>query len=64
MIEIISTKKALDIINTKKPIGRFLIFENNSFTGIDNETGDAWAENFKTLKGCLKWLNDQELEEC
>lgn len=64
MIKIILEKEALKVIDNRKLIGRFLILEDNGFTGIDNETGDAWTESFKSLNGCLRWLHGEELEAC
>lgn len=64
MINIISEEKAIKVINNRKPLDRFIVLENNGFTGIDNTSGDAWTESFKSLKNCLKWLNGAELEAC
>lgn len=64
MIEIITPEKADNIFNTGKPYGKFLLLDNCSFTGIDNQTGDAWAEGFKDLKNCLAYLNGADLEDC
>lgn len=40
-----------------EPIGLFYCKESfGQFTGIDNSTGEAWCETFKTLEGCKNWL--------
>lgn len=39
-----------------KPTGRFYTKEGELYTGIDNSTGDAWTEEFKTKASCFKWL--------
>ncbi|OAA90813.1 hypothetical protein [Clostridium coskatii] len=56
MIKIISEKEASKVIDTRKPIGQFLVLDKVGFTAIDNQTGDAWTEGFKDLNDCLKWL--------
>lgn len=59
-VECVSQKKALQIINTRKPLGIFYTTEpNGTFTGIDNSTGEAWTEEFKDLNVCKKWLNGE-----
>lgn len=63
MIKIINNKDAENIINKRIPKGLFLIFEHESYTGIDNKTGDAWVEQFENLKNCLKWLGGYEINE-
>lgn len=52
-------KEASEIIETRKPLGKFICTEGDSFIGIDNSTGDAWTEKFIALELCLKWLNDE-----
>lgn len=63
MIEIIAHEKATKVIDTRKPIGKFLVLNNGIYTGIDNQTGDAWTEGFKSLKDCLEWLKGYNLED-
>lgn len=64
MIEIISEKEASKVIDTRKPIGQFLVLDKGGFTAIDNQTGDAWTEGFKDLRNCLAYLNGAGLEDC
>lgn len=57
-MEEISDEKFTQIIDTKMPIGLFYQFDTESgrYIGIDNSTGNAWVEDFKTLEECKKWL--------
>lgn len=57
MIKIIDSAEREKIFDTRKPLGNFLILENNGFAGIDNTTGDAWTEDFTDLSKCLRWLH-------
>lgn len=56
----VSNEKANEIINTRKPLGLFWTREKQWFVGIDNSTGDAWTECFKSKKECFKWLAREE----
>lgn len=71
-IKKITADEAIKIIDTRKPLGRFYTVEEciNAdgikdvwYSGIDNSTGDAWAEDFKTRKECIAWLEGEEIEE-
>ena len=64
MIQIITHEQASKIIETNKPLGSFITIENDTFTGIDNITGNAFTEDFKDLKNCLAYLNGADLEDC
>jgi len=59
-IKSISKDDAAKIIETREPKGLFFIQEKTKekkkYTGIDNSDGNAWVEEFKTLKECLAWL--------
>lgn len=60
-IERITSEQASEIINTGKPIGLFWLkskLEDGSdvWVGIDNSTGNAWTEDFKTKARCFNWL--------
>lgn len=56
------TKEEADaIIEARKPEGLFYLMSitdsgSKVFVGIDNRTGDAWTEDFKSKSACLKWL--------
>ena len=45
------------IIDTRQPRGLFYTRENGMYVGIDNTTGEAWTEDFKTLGACMEWLH-------
>lgn len=36
--------------------GLYYTKENGIHIGIDNSTGHAWVEEFKSRRKCLKWL--------
>lgn len=59
----ITKEEASEIIETRIPIGRFYLIENGLYIGIDNETGDAWTEQFKTIEECFRWLYGEDLED-
>ena len=59
MIEQITSERASEIIDTRKPHGLYILQSGDMFVGIDNETGDAWTEEFKTEKECRDWLNKE-----
>lgn len=46
-----------------KPIGRFYTKEGELYIGIDNSTGDAWTEEFKTKASCFKWLEGERARD-
>ena len=57
--ELISQKEADGIIDQRVPIGTFLLNQRSpigKYVGIDNQSGDAWVEEFETLEECIKWL--------
>lgn len=56
----VTLRKAQEIINTRKPVGTFWTKEKDLYVGIDNRTGDAWCEDFKTIEECFEWLLEEE----
>lgn len=52
----VTDEQAEKIIGTRKPLGRFWRQDGQVYVGIDNSTGDAWTEDFKTFEECMKWL--------
>lgn len=62
MVRIITEEQFENIIDTRIPAGSFLLLEKGSFIGIDNTTGDAWVEDFRSLSKCLRWLHSEDLE--
>lgn len=60
-IKLVTREEANQIFDTREPIGLFYEIDGDSYIGIDNSTGDAWVEDFKTKEECFRWLK-QELE--
>lgn len=58
-IKRITPDKAREIIDTRKPKGLFICKSGNLYSAIDNTTGAAWCEDFKTYTGCMKHLNNK-----
>lgn len=59
----ISVSQMAVLVEMDGPIGLFYYKEGSDlFTGIDNSTGDAFIEQFRTLEECLRWLNKIEEE--
>ena len=58
MIEIITAEMAKEIIDKREPVGLFFRYDKKSgkYIGIDNKNGEAWTEEFDSLKNCKKWL--------
>lgn len=52
----LTKEQALEVIETRTPTGLFYTKEDELYIGIDNSTGDAWTEEFKTKASCFKWL--------
>lgn len=51
-----SNAEADKIIDTRAPLGLFYTISDGVYVGIDNRTGDAWVEDFKSLGTCKRWL--------
>ena len=64
---IISNEEASKIIDTREPLGLFLIDGKDTLTGkyvaIDNTTGDAWTEEFLTEEEAINWLINDCIDE-
>lgn len=63
-IKEVSEKEALRIIMDRTPLGLFGCKEYKWYVAIDNTTGDAWTEDFKTQEECFKYLNESEPCQC
>lgn len=62
-ISYIDEERASSIIDTRKPIGKYLYEdEDGIFVAIDNTTGDAWTEEFSTLLEAEQWLYEGACE--
>ena len=55
-IQKITSIQASEIIDTRLPLGLFYYQQNKMYIGIDNTTGNAWTETFKTYRKCKRWL--------
>ena len=57
----VTPDKASEIIEMRWPRGKYVIFTNGAksdlYIGIDNTTGDAWTEEFTSLRKCNEWLD-------
>ena len=58
-IKEISSIKAHEIINKRKPKGLFYTKSKSGYTGIDNISGNAWTEDFEHLDKCKRWLRGE-----
>lgn len=52
----VSQEEMSDIIESRIPTGSFYLKDGDIWIGVDNETGDAWTEEFNHSKDCFKWL--------
>ena len=34
----------------------YLVFDDPGWTAIDNSSGEAWTEDFKTIEEAIRWL--------
>ena len=61
-IECIGRKEALKVIDTRKPLGLFVLHDlcNDCYSAIDNSTGDAWVEDFDTMAEAIAWLKQEK----
>ena len=55
-LEIVSPDKATIIIESREPLGKYILIWEDCVSGIDNEDGEAWAEDFTDLVSCVNWL--------
>lgn len=63
-IKYVTREEASKIIATGKPLGLFYEIDGNLHVGVDNSTGEAWVEEFKTARECLDWLRgDRDLDD-
>ncbi|MBY6836934.1 hypothetical protein FDG50_05275 [Clostridium botulinum] len=60
----ISNEEAESIINSKKPLGLFWTKEKEYYVAIDNLTGDAWTEDFRTKEECFAYLDESQSTPC
>lgn len=55
----VSNAEAIEIIEKRKPFGKFFTQENNLWVGIDNTDGDAWTEEFSSFEELDKWMKGE-----
>ncbi len=55
----VSEEEAAKVIDTRKPIGKFYLTQGRTIVGIDNTTGDAWTEEFKSFETFYHWITTQ-----
>ncbi len=56
MIQKVTKEQAKEIIDQRLPLGCFWLQDGDKFIGIDNQSGDAWTEDFKSKGACIIWL--------
>jgi len=60
----VDDQKASEIIEQREPRGKFYTISEvdgkKIYVGIDNYSGDAWTEDFKSLGSCKRWLGGGE----
>ncbi|EKN67863.1 hypothetical protein P9E76_01615 [Schinkia azotoformans] len=54
----ITKDEANEIMDKYSPRGLYYFFDNGLYIGIDNSSGDAWVEEFKSKQECIDWLKD------
>ncbi len=55
--------EGLNIILDRRPLGKFYVRTKTEpvfYTAIDNETGEAWTDDFKTLSSCYRYLEGKK----
>lgn len=58
MIKKLKPFHASVVIETRRPIGLFYVYENGVYVGIDNSAGHAWVGEFSSLRKCKEWLRN------
>ena len=62
-IEEVAEEAMRQIIETRQPLGLFYRMEaRRLYVGVDNSTGDAWTEEFRSRRQCLRWLRNPNLD--
>jgi len=62
-VEKITAEAMSVIIETRQPRGLFYRKAGRRcYVGVDNSTGDAWTEEFRTKRQCLRWLQILNLD--
>lgn len=53
---VVKKELAQQVLDTYEPRGRFITYSKDSWTAIDNRTGNPLTEDFPTLYESLRWL--------
>jgi len=62
-IEKVTPEALRQIIQTREPLGWFYAKEGSRlYVGVDNSSGDAWTEDFRSLRKCKRWLRNPHLD--
>jgi len=62
-IEKVTPEAMEQIIDTREPRGLFYRRAGRRlYVGVDNTSGDAWTEEFRSLRHCKRWLRDPSME--
>lgn len=61
IIQEITIEQALEIIETREPLGLFWAKDGRKYVAIDNTTWDAWTEEFTDKKLCMDYLLGYDL---
>lgn len=61
-IDIITHPEAVRIIATSSPLGLYILKDGEQWVAIDNSTGDAWTEEFKSKQEAIDYLKRNENE--
>ena len=56
MIELVSVERLHEVIDTCAPKGLFLAREGKAWVAVDNSTGCAWTEEFRSGRKAVRWL--------
>ena len=52
----VSNEEMKKIIEERKPLGMFYRKDGDVYVAVDNRTGHAWTEEFKSLNSAKRWL--------
>ena len=55
-IKKVSGEELDSIIDKREPIGLFYCKDGRVWVAVDNSTGDAWTEEFKSESAARAWL--------
>ena len=59
----VSTNDLMAIIRARQPRGLFYGLDSKTgvYVAVDNNSGDAWTEEFSSEADCLRWLNEGDV---